>query len=243
MSDHPDWTDSSVIASQSQSLFVDAAPVALPTFQTFDTSLFASLDISLATSGTAGDNPTVATVTWFVAGNVVDQDQITFWNTQSVSGINGVLWSLPCKGDSMTLGIIGPAGATTIFRVITGSTRTVPAARLSGFPGISPGPLIGVSAVLIPINTTQHYRLGPVSGKLNMFALTSDNTISVFVTGWYLNKAGVMTNVNYTQGNTTSTSFMTANDVAMPFTAIDILVTNGNVGPAHYLLAAFGQPQ
>lgn len=224
MSDHPDWTDSSVISSQSQSLFVDTAPVALPAIQTFDVSLFASIDVSVQASGTAADHATQVLFTWSVAGNVIAEDQITFWNTQTATGAKSPLVNLPCRGDSLQIQYTTNAGPTTIFRVITGSTRAVDKPSLDGYVGISPGALGGGQGFNLAAGGTDHYYFGPVAGLFDLaFGPCSQSTRAIIEANYYDN-AGVYQSaiiLDETLAANTSVRTLALN---APFVALTLLV-------------------
>lgn len=241
MSDHPDWTDSSVIASQSQEIFATAVPAALPFIESsIDVSLFASVDITVTTSGAVGDNPSLVALTWFIAGRAIYNDEFTMWNSQSSDGPSGLTFSSPCRGDSLTIEMQGPVGATTVVMSVVGSSRAVSSPILNGYPGVSPGIMYGVTGLTIPVNTIHKVRLGPTIGKMDILYLATTQTVAAFTTGWFNNKSGAFQKVTYNQGNVTTTQALFTTNVAMVNAAIELDIQNGNAGVANVNVSVFG---
>src|SRR5487761_2706124 len=110
MSDHPDWTDSNVIASQSQVLFDNGIGAALPLSQQVDSSLFASIDIALRFSGVGSSTPAVLYVQWLINSVVVADDIITCWSGFTDPFSSADTFSLPAKGDTCWVRVLFAPG-------------------------------------------------------------------------------------------------------------------------------------
>lgn len=240
MSDHPDWTDNNVIASQSQSLFVDTALVAAPCIEVLDCSLFASLDVSIQTQGAATDAPAFVEFTWSISGNVVAIDQFTVWNIETHVNGNGPLISMPCRGDSVTMTVsFAPAG-TKVFRVITGSTRAVDKVTVSGGDGFNPGVQVGGLGIAIATAGTKTYYVGPLNGPFDLIMLAVTGAMVLTLLAQYLNPAGVMTAVLIKQVAVPSGTSVTFQGINLPNVAVSVGITNNSGAPGAYDITMSG---
>lgn len=125
--DFPDWTPGQVSAAASRLLYQSPAYEQLPVIKgLFDVRAYNSIDVVVDSHDITSLSPLAVTVMWQTQGLTTHVDFLTCGNGYtSPSGVCTSAFTLPCRGDYVTIRIIGGNPQKDVFFTVTASSRQV----------------------------------------------------------------------------------------------------------------------
>ncbi len=185
--DFPDWTPGQVSAAASRLLYQSPAYEQLPvTRGLFDVRAYNSIDVVIDSHDTASLSPIAVTVMWQTQGLTTHVDFLTVGNGYtSDSGVCTSAFTIPCRGDFVTVRLIGGNPQKDVFVTVTTSSRQVGnivAANSSGNEGQI---LAAVNNAALAAGQSITMFYGPVDGPVNI-ALSGSTKLQVRAITYYL---------------------------------------------------------
>lgn len=229
--DFSDWATPVAVLDQSDKLYGGPGVTIIPggPSVTLDTSRAQSVHIAMTPppSGTVGSRYLLA-VDWLEAGGTVGREILTLHSLNSYNGTNALFWQLPVYGAQMSLQAIGD-DATPMVVVVVGSTREIPAQRLSR-AGLRLGrSIMDSGAVTILAGGTQTYRIPPVERAITWGSSWTIANGNVDVRGLFNTQAGGMQTSRIDLA-LNPTGVVIHEDVPAPLIGLEITITNNDAG-------------
>lgn len=186
--DFPDWTPGQVSAAASRLLYQSPAYEQLPVIKgLFDVRAYNSIDIVVDSHDITSLSLLAVTVMWQTQGLTTHVDFLTCGNGYtSPSGVCTSAFTLPCRGDYVTVRIIGGNPQKDVFFTVTASSRVVGdivAMNSSGNEGQLPVE-IDVPSLAAGGSITAWF--GPVSKAVQVGVQSSSTTMAVQIFTYYL---------------------------------------------------------
>ena len=185
--DFPDWTPGQVSAAASRLLYQSAAYEQLPvTKGLFDVRAYNSIDVVTDSHDIASFSPVAVTVFWQTQGITTHVDFLTVGNGYtSPSGVATSAFTLPCRGDFVTVRWIGGNPQKDIFVNVTASSRQVSDIVAINSSGNEGQILAAIAAAPLAPGGTITLYYGPTSGPVSL-SLSGSTKLQMRAVTYYL---------------------------------------------------------
>lgn len=227
--DYPDFATPVAVLDQSSVLFgIPTAPI-VPNGAavTVDTGRVQSAHVALTLPPAApATSKYLVQAKWLESGREVGRETLSFGAGSAYAGTASLFWQLPAYGSQLSLQAVGDDNAN-ISAVVIGSTRAIPAQRLTR-AGLTLGKvLLDSGAVVINAGTSQTFRLPPVERAITWGASWPIVAGSVDVRGIYDTQAGGML-TSRLDLVVNPNGFVMHSDVLAPLVGLEVTVTNND---------------